>query len=301
MYGCIEAGGTKFICGVGTGPDDLDTVTIPTTTPVETLEHIVSFFRSYASAGLRSVGIGVFGPLDLDPVSPTFGYITSTPKPGWQHVDLAGAVGRALELPVAIDTDVNAAAFGEARWGAAQGLSDFVYLTIGTGIGGGAIVNREIVHGLLHPEMGHIRIPHDRERDPFPGACPYHGDCLEGLASGPALQARWGFPGQDLPAGHPAWELEAHNIALGLTTFVCSLSPKRIVLGGGVMRQTSLIPLIRVELARLLNGYIQSPALLEEMDSYVAPPGLGERSGVLGALALAERVDLHSRSRGAAS
>jgi fructokinase len=210
VYGCIEAGGTKFVCGVGTGPEDVVLSSIPTSTPAATLDQVVEFFRREAGQQLRAVGIGAFGPLDVDPCSPSFGYITSTPKPGWQNFDLAGAVGRALGVVVAIDTDVNAAAIGEVRWGAAQGLSDFLYLTVGTGIGGGALVHGEVVHGLMHPEMGHIRIPHDLARDPYPGGCPYHRDCLEGLASGPSIQERWGAPGQDLPPDHPAWALEAH-------------------------------------------------------------------------------------------
>lgn len=297
MYGCIEAGGTKFVCGVGTGPEDVVLSSIPTSTPGATLERVVEFFRREAGQRLRAVGIGSFGPVDLDPGSPTFGYITSTPKPGWQQFDLAGAVGRALGVLVAIDTDVNAAAIGEVCWGAAQGLSDFLYLTVGTGIGGGAVVHGKVVHGLMHPEMGHIRIPHDLGGDPYPGGCPYHRDCLEGLASGPAIEERWGKAGQELPPGHPAWALEARYLALGLATWVCTLSPKRIVLGGGVMQQAQLFPMIRTELATLLNGYIERPALLDGMESYVVPPQLGSRSGVLGALALAKRLGENSLSR----
>src|SRR5213594_4433417 len=197
---------------------------------------------------------------------------------------------QALGLPVGFDTDVNAAALGEARWGAAQGLSDFVYLTIGTGIGGGAIVGGRVLHGLVHPEMGHIRVPHDRERDPFCGCCPFHGDCLEGLASGPAIERRWGVAGINLPAAHPGWQLEAHYLALGLANWVCTLSPKRILLGGGVMQQAWLFPMIRAELARLLNGYVRARELMEDLDHYVIPPGLGNRAGILGALALAEEA-----------
>ena len=180
------------MCGVGTGPDDLELATFPTTTPDATLQSVIGFFRDHAGPQLSAVGIGSFGPVDLRPESPTFGYITSTPKPGWQQFDLAGKVAVALDVPVGFDTDVNAAAAGEARWGAGRGVPNFIYLTVGTGIGGGAIVNGEVIHGLLHPEMGHIRTPHDLVADPYPGGCPYHGDCLEGLASGPAMQARWG-------------------------------------------------------------------------------------------------------------
>src|ERR1019366_9526171 len=239
------------------------------------MERVVRFFRGLGVRP-RAVGIGSFGPVDLNPASPTFGFITSTPKLDWRQFDLAGTVGRALDLPVAIDTDVNAAALGEARWGAARGLSDFLYVTVGTGIGGGAVTHGQVVHGLVHPEMGHIRIPHNLSEDPYPGGCPYHRDCLEGLASGPAMQARWGMPAQSLPAGHPAWDLEARYLALGLATWVCTLSPQRIVLGGGVMQQGRLFPTIRAELGRLLNGYVQARALLDEMDSYVVPPLLGD-------------------------
>ena len=286
-FGCIEAGGTKFVCGTGTGPDDLVTATISTGEPEETVERAVAFLCAQAGDDLRAVGIGSFGPVDLDPSSKTFGYITSSPKLSWQYFDLAGAVARRLKLPVAIDTDVNAAALGEAEWGAAQGLCDFLYLTVGTGIGGGAMVGGRLIHGLVHPEMGHVRLPHDLARDPFPGVCPFHGECLEGLASGPSIEARWGKPAAELPPGHPAWELEAHYLALGLANWVCTLSPKRIVMGGGVMQQEHLFPLIRREVAQLLNGYIQSPALGEELDAYIVPPKLGGRAGVMGALALA--------------
>jgi fructokinase len=225
----------------------------------------------------------------------TTGNITSTPKPGWADCDFAGRVGRALGLLVGFDTDVNGAALGEERWGAAQGLSDFVYLTVGTGIGGGALVEGRVVHGMLHPEMGHVRIPHDRVLDPFPGVCPYHRDCLEGLASGPAMEARWGVPADRLAADHPAWELEAEYLAYGLATWVCTLSPKRIVMGGGVMQQQHLFAMVRRELGKLLNGYIRTPQILEGLDGYVVPPMLGSRSGVLGGLVLAEQVLLQRK------
>jgi len=278
------------VCGVGTGPDDLQLTIVPTTSPQATIDQIIAFFRDQAGRELSAVGIGSFGPVDLHPESPTFGFITSTPKVGWQQYDLAWTLYRALQVPIGFDTDVNAAAAGEARWGAGRGLPNFLYLTVGTGIGGGALVNGEVIHGLLHPEMGHIRIPHDLGADPFPGSCPYHKDCLEGLASGPAMQARWGKRAQELPADHPAWALEAHYLALGLATWVCTVSPERILLGGGVMQQASLFPMIRQELLRLLNGYIDAKPLLNEIDSYVAPPELGSRAGVLGAMVLAEHI-----------
>ncbi len=287
LFGGIEAGGTKFVCAVGTGPDDIRAETrFPTTTPAETLGKAAAFFREWA--GITAVGIASFGPLDPDPQSPTYGHITSTPKPGWANVDLGGAIQRALGVPIVFDTDTNGAALAEWRWGAAQGLDNFIYLTIGTGIGGGGLVNGKLLHGLVHPEMGHISLPHDWAQDPYPGRCPYHGDCLEGLAAGPAIAERWGVPGPELPADHPAWELEAHYLALALRVFICTLSPQRIILGGGVMAQRQLFPLVRQKTQAYLNGYIQSPAILREIDKYIVSPGLGSRAGVLGALALAQ-------------
>jgi len=290
MFGAIEAGGTKFVCGVGTGPDDLDAIQFPTTSPDETLANAIKFLREESRGELKAVGIGSFGPIDLHSTSLTFGYITSTPKAGWQNYNLAGTVRDALSVPVGFDTDVDAAALGEARWGAAQNLTDFLYLTVGTGIGGGAIINGRVLHGLVHPEMGHIRIPHDLKQDPYPGGCPYHGDCLEGLASGPAMQARWGTAAQHLPPDHPAWTLEANYLAHGLANWVLTLSPQRIVLGGGVLRQAQLYGSIRRELVKLLNGYVRAPEITRDLDQYVVPPLLGGRAGVLGGLVLAERA-----------
>jgi fructokinase len=288
LYGGIEAGGTKFVCAVGTSPDDLRVIRFPTTSPTETIERALEFFRTQPP--IVALGIASFGPIDLHPASKTWGYITTTPKPGWANVDLAGALRRGLNVPVAFDTDVNVAALGEHRWGAAQGLDSFIYLTIGTGIGGGGLMSGQLMHGLIHPEMGHLRLPHDFARDPFPGICPYHGDCFEGLASGPAIEKRWGQRGEVLPSDHPAWELEAHYIALALMNYICVLSPQRIILGGGVMEQRQLLPMIRREVVELLNGYIHTPAILERIEEYIVPPGLGTRAGVLGAIALAERV-----------
>jgi fructokinase len=280
IFGAIEAGGTKFVCGVGTGPDDLVTTHIATTSPAETIAATVSWLAAHSGVGLRGVGIGSFGPVDLNADSPTWGYITSTPKAEWRDFDLAGAIGRALGLPVRFDTDVNAAVLGEARWGAARDVSDCLYLTIGTGIGGGAIVSGRLLHGLTHPEMGHIRVPRDSV-DSFAGTCPYHGDCLEGLASGPAIEARWGVKAEELAPDHPAWALEARYVALGIASYVCTLSPERILVGGGVMRRAQLYPMIEAEVARVLAGYVAKiPSII--------PPQLGDRAGVLGALALAD-------------
>jgi fructokinase len=281
VLGGIEAGGTKWLCAAGTGPDDVSaTETIPTTTPAETIGRAVAFFER--EGPVRAVGIGSFGPVDLRKGSPAWGSITTTPKAGWAGADVAGAVRGALGVPVAFDTDVNAAALGEHRWGAAQGLDTFVYVTVGTGIGGGAMVEGRLVHGLSHPEFGHLRVPHDREADPFPGSCPYHGDCWEGLASGPAIAARWGRHAEELTDAEEVWLLEAHYLALGLVAAVCVLSPERIVLGGGVMSVPPLLPLVRTEVGRLLGGYVET--------GEIVPPALGGRSGVLGAIALAGSV-----------
>ena len=275
LLGGIEAGGTKWVCAVGTGPDDLAaTETIPTTTSEETIGRAVAFLER--EGPVAAVGIGSFGPVDL-----RTGSITTTPKPGWANTPVAGPVGERLGVPVAFDTDVNAAALGEHRWGAAQGVDTFCYVTVGTGIGGGAMVGGQLVHGLSHPEFGHLRIPHDLAEDPFPGACPYHGDCWEGLAAGPAIAARWGRPGGELAGDDAVRRLEAKYLALGLVGVVSVLSPERIVLGGGVMQMPGLLELVRAEVERLLGGYVAA--------GEIVPPALGARSGVLGAIALAER------------
>jgi fructokinase len=283
----MECGGTKFVCATGDETGRLaERIEFPAGAPDETMGRALEFFRNQGQR-LRGIGIGSFGPVDLHRESAKFGFITTTPKPGWRDTDLAGTVQRAMGLPVAFDTDVNAAALGEARWGAAQGLDDFLYLTIGTGLGGGGMANGRLLHGLVHPEMGHIRVPHDRRADPFAGTCPFHGDCLEGLAAGPAVEARWGQRGEALPPDHPAWDLEARYIASGLATWICTLSPERIILGGGVMRQAHLFRRIRAEVLGLLNGYVQAPQILERIGEYIVPPALGGDAGVLGAIALA--------------
>jgi fructokinase len=265
------------VCAVGSGPADIQTVEFPTTQPGETITRAIEFLRSCAP--VTAIGIASFGPIDPNPGSPTFGYITSTPKREWRNYDFAGAIGRALSVPVAFDTDVNAAALAESRWGAARGIGSFIYVTVGTGIGGGAMEDGRLLHGRLHPEMGHVRVPHDRLRDPFAGNCPYHGDCLEGLAAAPAIEARWGRPGRLLPDGHAAWDLEAEYLAFGIVSWTCTLAPERIILGGGVMGRDELFPKVRRRVAELLNGYLEPPAIV--------PAELGARAGVLGAIALA--------------
>jgi len=290
LFGGIEAGGTKFVCAVGSGPDDLRAETrFPTATPEVALPQAIAFFHQQEAryGRLSAIGIASFGPLDPHPASPTFGYITSTPKAGWANTDFVGALRQAFSLPIAFDTDVNGAALGEWRWGAAQGLDTFLYLTFGTGVGGGGMVGGRLMHGLIHPEMGHLRLPRDPQADPFPGICPYHGDCLEGLTSGPALARRCGQPAETLPSDHPAWELQAHYMALALVNLILTISPQRLILGGGVMQATHLFPHIRRKVQQLLNGYVRSPLILEQVERYIVPPALGGRAGVLGAIALA--------------
>jgi fructokinase len=291
LLGGIEAGGTKFVCAVGTTQGIiLQKTTFPTTSPADTLTQVVEFFtcRVNEHGSIAGLGIASFGPLDPSPSSPTYGYITTTPKPGWANFNFLGTLKKALDLPMYFDTDVNGAAFGEFRWGVGQDLDTFIYITIGTGIGAGAIANRSLIHGLVHPDMGHIRIPHDWQADPFPGTCPYHGDCLEGLASGPAMEKRWGRRAEYLPDDHPAWDLEGQYLALAFTNFICTISPQRIILGGGVMQQAQLFPIVRRKVQEYLNGYVRSSAILDEIDTYIVSPGLGSQSGVLGAIALAD-------------
>jgi len=287
--GAIEAGGTKFVCAVGT-PDGelLQESRIPTSSPAETMDQVLEFFRPHADS-LVAIGIGSFGPVEIDRNSPQYGFITSTPKAAWRHFDLLGTIRRAFPVPAGFDTDVNAAALAEARWGATQGLRTSLYVTVGTGIGGGALIDGSPLHGLTHSEMGHIRIPHDVSLDPFPGICPFHTGCLEGLASGPAVEARWHAPASTLAPDHPAWRLEAEYLALACVNWICTLSPQRIVLGGGVMRP-HLFPPLRRRICELLNGYLDVPQLTEDIDRYIVASPLQGRAGLLGALELASRA-----------
>ena len=295
IYGGMEGGGTKFVCAVGRGPTEIiDETRFPTTTPAETLERAVAFFKPHAPA---AIGLAPFGPLDLNAASPSYGHISATPKPGWSNADIVGPFRKQFNVPLTFDLDVNAAAFGEFSWVPEnQGLVSLVYYTIGTGIGAGVIINEQLVHGLTHPEAGHLRLPHDRQVDPFPGSCPFHRDCFEGLANGPAIGQRWGQPAESLPEDHPAWELEATYVAHAVVSTILLLSPQRIVLGGGVMEQLHLFPMIRAKVKELLNGYIHSPAFTGSLEDFIVPPGLGKRSGILGAMAMAKK-SLESESR----
>lgn len=284
QIGAIEAGGTKFVCGIGNGKGDiLERISFPTETPEATLQKAIDFFRGRP---LAAIGIGSFGPIDVDPESPTYGYVTTTPKPGWRGFDFLGTLKKELPLPIGWDTDVNAAAFGEARWGAAKGLSSCLYYTIGTGVGVGVLAEGRLLHGLVHPEGGHVFVRRHPE-DAFEGFCPYHGaDCLEGMAAGPAIERRWGVKAYELPSNHKAWELEAHYLGQAIASAILLLSPQKVILGGGVMKQSHLFPMIREQVLKLLNGYVQSRAILDRIDEYIVPPGLGDNAGLAGALAL---------------
>jgi fructokinase len=290
LYGGIEAGGTKFVCAVGTTPENLiEERIISTTTPKATIAQVISFFSTFRHR-IAGIGVGSFGPIDINPSSPTFGYIMNTPKPGWKQTPLIKELGLALRVPLVFDTDANAAAIGEATWGSAMGLRNFVYVTVGTGIGGGIMIDGKILHGLLHPEIGHMRLPHDWKDDPFPGSCPYHGDCLEGLAAGPALAARWGTPAASLPPDHQAWKLEAHYLGLALVNVIFTISPQRIILGGGIIHREAFLQDIRKNVMELMNGYLDIKELKEDAGEYITSPKLEQHAGVLGAIALAKEA-----------
>jgi fructokinase len=297
LFGGIEAGGTKFVCAVGSNPDDLrDEIRFDTTSPDKTIYRAIEYFREQSlRERLLAIGIGSFGPVDLNRGSSTYGYITSTPKPHWANTDFYGKIRDGLNITVGIDTDVNAAALGEYKWGAARGLANFIYLTIGTGIGGGGMINGRLLHGLLHPEMGHVFIPHDIKTDPYEGKCPFHKDCFEGLASGPALKDRWGEPAENLSEDHKAWDLEAKYISLALINYICTLSPQRIIIGGGVMEQKRLLSLIHEKVRGMLNNYIGVTELRENIEKYIVMPELGNKSGILGAIALAKQEYMNNR------
>jgi fructokinase len=284
LYGAIEAGGTKFVCAVGNETGEIvERLTIPTMTPDETMPQVIDFFRQYE---LKAIGIGSFGPVDLNIQSPTYGSIKTTPKLEWRNYPLRKVIKDAFSVPVGFQTDVNAAALGELHFGAAKGLDSCLYLTVGTGIGGGAVVNGKVVQGLSHPEMGHIYIRR-HPNDPYEGKCPYHRDCLEGLAAGPAIEERWGKKGQELEGQKEVWEIEAYYLAQALAQYILILSPQKIILGGGVMKQTQLFPLIRQNVQDLLNGYVELP----DLESYIVPPGLGDNAGITGALVLAYEIE----------
>ena len=286
--GAIEAGGTKFVVAVGNEKGEiLKRDSFPTTNPQETLANV---FRFFDGENITALGIGCFGPIDLDLKSKTYGYITSTPKSGWEYYNIVGEIQKHYhDIKIGFDTDVNCAALGEAYFGNARGLDNILYLTIGTGVGGGAIVEGKLLHGMLHPEMGHMNLQ-KRNDDFYSGKCSYHKTCFEGLAAGPAIEERWGIKGADLPADHPAWDLEAWYIAQALATYITVLSPEKIVLGGGVMHQKQLFPLIHRYVQERLNNYVQKDEIItEKIKEYIVSPGLGDNAGIVGALVLAKQ------------
>jgi len=285
--GAIEAGGTKFVCGIGNEHGTIEErVSFPTEHPEKTLAQVFDYFKN---KGVEAIGIGSFGPINIDESSPAYGYVTTTPKPGWSGYPFLPAMKQQFDVPMGWDTDVNAAALGEATWGAAAGLDSCVYYTIGTGVGVGVYAEGKLVHGLVHPEGGHVLVRRHPD-DEYEGFCPYHGDCLEGLAAGPALLGRWKVKGDQLAQDHPAWAMEAYYIGQAVANAVLMLSPKRVILGGGVMHQPQLFPLVRAEVLKALNGYVSSDALAAGIDSYIVPPGLGDNAGLSGALALGLRA-----------
>ncbi|WP_445448010.1 ROK family protein [Enterococcus lactis] len=280
MYGGIEAGGTKFVCAVSEDGEILEKTSIPTTTPEETLDQVFEFFDRYE---LNGIGIGSFGPIGIDQTKDNYGYVLATPKKGWVQFDFLGTIRKRYNVPVAWTTDVNAAAYGELKQGAAQGKNSCIYLTVGTGIGAGVVINEEIFSGIAHPEMGHIWVKRHPD-DQYEGTCPYHKDCLEGLAAGPSIEARIGIKGQDLPQDHPIWDIQAFYIAQALINYTLTLAPEKIILGGGVMNQDHLLQKIRQQFVELMGGYMETPQVSE----YIVRWGLPNESGIIGSLLLAE-------------
>ena len=287
-FGTLEAGGTKMVLSVGDENNELlEQTRIPTEEPEKTVPTMIRWFEEKE---IVSLGIGTFGPVDLKKESPTYGWITKTPKPGWSDMPLLPSMRDALGVPVLIDTDVNAAALAEWKLGAAKGLDSCMYVTIGTGIGAGLVIGGSLVHGLVHPELGHMLLRQEPKDQTPVGFCPYHQGCLEGLASGPAIEKRWGRKGYELPPDHAAWELEAAYLAQMCMNAICAFSPEKIILGGGVMQQKHLFPMIREKTRKLLNGYIRADEILENIDSYIVEPELGTKSGAIGALLLARQA-----------
>ena len=283
-YGSLEAGGTKMVCAIGDEQGNiLERVSIPTLAPETTMPAILDFFKN---KNISALGIGCFGPVDLDKKSPTYGYITTTPKLAWRNYDIVGVCKKELGIPVGFDTDVNGAALGEATWGCTKELDNSIYITVGTGIGVGVIIDKKPYHGMLHPEGGHIFLARHPQDPMERGVCPYHELCLEGLASGPSIQARWGKPGVELADRKEVWELEAYYLAQAICSYIMILSPERIIVGGGVAHQEQMMPLIRKEVLRQMGGYIAAKGM-QDLDNYIVLPSLNDNQGILGALKLA--------------
>lgn len=283
-YGSLEAGGTKMVCAIGDEQGNiLERVSIPTLAPENTMPAILDFFKN---KNISALGIGCFGPVDLDKKSPTYGCITTTPKLAWRNYDIVGVCEKELGVPVGFDTDVNGSALGEATWGCTKDLDNSIYITVGTGIGVGVIIDRKPYHGMLHPEGGHIFLARHPQDPMERGVCPYHELCLEGLASGPSIQARWGKPGVELADRKEVWELEAYYLAQAICSYIMILSPERIIVGGGVAHQEQMMPLIRAEVKRQMGGYIAAKGM-QDLDNYIVLPSLNDDQGILGALKLA--------------
>jgi fructokinase len=283
LIGGIEAGGTKMVCAVGDENGVIqDRVSFPTRQPEETFADMVAYYKG---KDVKALGIGCFGPVDLDRKSKTYGYITKTPKAGWSNCNIVGAFEDALGVPVGFDTDVNGAVLGEVTWGAAKGLDSAIYITIGTGVGVGVYVNGGLLHGLVHPEGGHILLM-KHPKDTYEGKCPFHKTCMEGLAAGPSIEARWGKKAAELADRDEVWELEAYYIAQAITDYILTYSPQKIILWGGVMHQEKLFGMVRKEVQRLLNGYVAHEMITERIDEYIVPPALGEDPGIKGAIKL---------------
>jgi len=299
LVGGIEGGGTKYVCAVGTGPGEklLARATFPTgDAPAKLLAQVAGWLKEQEGiyGQLGAIGFASFGPIDLDENSPAYGYVTSTPKPGWQNTDVLSPLRAAFgPIPIGFDTDTNGAGLGEHVWGAARGLDDFVYITIGTGIGAGGMVRGNLMHGLVHPEVGHLYLP-TLPGDDFEGACPYHGRCWEGLCSGPAIEKRTEITAHEVPADHPAWDFEMRYVAYAIANLVFTLSPRRVIVGGSVRKggklgEAAFFEGVRRHLLRALNGYVVSPALSKNaIDGFVVPPELGDDAGVCGAIALGQ-------------
>lgn len=294
-YGAIELGGTKTVAILAKDREQiLEKKVFPTLNPIQTMQDIFDFFNAAQARNhisIHAIGVGSFGPLDLNPESETFGYITSTPKKDWEFFNIKRTIEHEFKVKTYLDTDVNTAALGEYLLFPVNRIKNMVYITVGSGIGAGIIINSSLVHGLVHPEFGHMRIPHNYDYDPFPGLCPYHQDCLEGLASGPALTERWQTQLASLPKGHIAWQLEAEYISYGLVNLICTISPEMIVIGGSVMSNFDLYDMIRHRTRMLLNKYIKSRSLEDRINDFIVPPRLNQDSGILGALCLA----MHSK------
>ena len=280
LYGALEAGGTKMVCAIGDENGKIiEQISVPTVTPDKTMPAIIEYFKDKE---IKALGVACFGPVDVNTASPTYGYILNTPKPAWGNYDIVGTLKKALNCPIGFDTDVNGSLLGEVTWGSAKGLTDVVYITIGTGIGGGILSGGNVVHGMLHPEMGHMKlipVPGDN----FPGRCPFHANCFEGMASGPAINDRWGASAGKLADRDEVWELESEYIAQAVSNLIFIMSPQKVILGGGVMHQMQLFPLIRKKVIEKVSGYIDT-AELRDMDSYICPAGLNDDQGIMGAV-----------------